>query len=188
MYVFAITWFPARSARRATFAFASSQSTVEGHDDALIDGWRCGIALVLVIVSSAAAGDDGLPRHTRVHGDRLMITIGASLVDLDSNVAARRTLGAIIDLEDLLGFDQEITSVGLSSFWRLTKSGRQRLSFTIADYGRSASAVVSGTVPGIRHRNLRQPEIEVREPVSLVDVPIQPGQQRYKTEAGLSAG
>jgi hypothetical protein len=107
-----------------------------------------------------------------------MITIGASLVDLDSNVAARRTLGAIIDLEDLLGFDQEITSVGLSSFWRLTKSGRQRLSFTIADYGRSASAVVSGTVPGIRHRNLRQPEIQVREPVRLVDVPVQRGQQR----------
>jgi hypothetical protein len=103
--------------------------------------------LVMLIVSGAAAGDDGLQRDTRVLGDRFSIAFGGGLVSLDSNVAAGRVVGAIISLEDVLGFDPEISSFSFSGFWRFTKSGRQRLSFCYADYDRDASADVIGTVP-----------------------------------------
>lgn len=143
--------------------------------------------LALMLVSSTAAGEDKLPRDTRVLGDRLMISLGANLVDLDSNVAAGHTLGAIIDLEDLLGLDPEIASVGLSGFWRFTTSGRQRLSFTVADYDRSASDVVSGTVPifdieffGSLKSKFVNRYASLMYQYSLVN--------NGKTEAGLSAG
>lgn len=143
--------------------------------------------LVLVVVSSAAAEENGLPRDTRVLGDRFMFSVSASLVDLDSNVAAGRTLGAIIDIEDSLGFDPEITSLGLSGFWRFTKSGRQRFSFTIADYDRNASTVVRGTVPifdieffGTLKSKFVNRYASLMYQYSLIN--------NGKTEAGLAAG
>ena len=51
-------------------------------------------------------------------GDRFAIRIIGGLVDLNTDVAAGRGLGALIDIEDLLGFDESITSFGFDGFWR----------------------------------------------------------------------
>ena len=105
------------------------------------------VLFAVMSVGGPAAAGDGASGDTRILGDRFCIGLSDGIVDLDTAVAAGRGLGAIIGLEDILGFDDEISSFGISGFWRFTKSGRQTLKVRYGNFNRSAETVVDGTVP-----------------------------------------
>ena len=64
--------------------------------------------LILAVTSTAVAHDEDDPQVNRVLGDKFSVRLIGGLVDLNSDVAAGSSLGALIDLEDILGFDEQI--------------------------------------------------------------------------------
>ena len=102
--------------------------------------------MVFVVVGTAAA-QGGAAEATRILDDRFSLRIMGGLVDLNTDVAAGRSLGALIDLEDVLGFDESITTFGLTGFWRFTKSGKNAIKFRYGNFDRDAYKAVEGTVP-----------------------------------------
>ncbi len=104
---------------------------------------------VLVLISLVAPVDAGetSAEGTRILNDRFYIGLAVGIADLNTSVAAGRGVGAIIGLEDVLGFDEKISSFGITGFWRFTASGRQSLKFGYANFDRDAETVIEGTVP-----------------------------------------
>jgi hypothetical protein len=104
-------------------------------------------AAVLFLVPTAGAHDGDPPQLNRVLGDKLSIRVLGGLVDLNTDVAAGSSLGALIDLEDILGFDEQISTFGFEGLWRFTKNQRHALHLTYGNFDRSAYKAVEGTVP-----------------------------------------
>ena len=67
------------------------------------------VLLAFVIVSGSAASGSATeaqePQTNRYLGDRWNVTIQGVVGELSSDVSAGRQLGALIDLEELLGFE-----------------------------------------------------------------------------------
>jgi hypothetical protein len=105
------------------------------------------VMAVFVFVGSAAADGDEKERNARVLDDRFSLRLVGGLVDFNTDVAAGRSLGALIDLEDVLGFDEQISTIGIEGFWRLSKNRRHALRFRYGNFDRDASTSVEGTVP-----------------------------------------
>jgi hypothetical protein len=103
--------------------------------------------LLATLTPVATAQENTQPEETRYLGDRFSIRIIGGLVDLNSDVAAGRGLGALIDLEDVLGFDERISTFGLEGFYRFTENRKHMIRFGYGNFDRDAHAVIEGSVP-----------------------------------------
>ncbi len=105
------------------------------------------ILLLATLLPAAAAQESEGIQESRFLGDRFSIRLIGGLVALRTDVAAGRNLQALIDLEDVLGFDERISTLGLESSYRLTPNRRHAIHFRYANFDRKASAVIEGSVP-----------------------------------------
>jgi hypothetical protein len=87
------------------------------------------------------------PQSNRYLGDRFSLRVFAGLTELNTDVAAGRGLGALINLEKILGFDNEINSWSMDGFWRISRNRRHALRFQYYDFSRDAYRAVQGSVP-----------------------------------------
>ena len=143
--------------------------------------------LLATLVPVATAQESEEIQETRYLGDRFSIRIIGGLVDLNTDVAAGQGLGALIDLEDVLGFDEQISTFGLEGFYRFTKNRKHAIQFRYANFDRDAHAVVEGSVPILDLEFTGAIASEFVNQVATVEYQysfINNG----KTEAGISAG
>jgi len=105
---------------------------------------------LLVLLSTTAtvmAEDDGETQVNRVLGDKFSIRLIGGLVDLNTDVAAGSSLGALIDIEDLLGFDEQISTFALEGLWRFSKNRKHALRLRYGNFDRDAYKAVEATIP-----------------------------------------
>jgi len=98
-------------------------------------------------VGSASAQTEDAIQDVRYLGDRWSVRLFGSLSTMNSDVAAGRTLGALINLEELLGFDDQIGTWGFDGFYRITANRKHTIRVSYNDFTRDAYAAVSGTIP-----------------------------------------
>lgn len=103
-------------------------------------------ALLAPVIASADDAPDA-PQTHRYLGDRWNVRVFGNLSALESDVSAGKELGALIDLEELLGFDDQMTTWNFDAFYRFTRDRRHTIRISYADYSRDAYKLVQGTVP-----------------------------------------
>jgi hypothetical protein len=143
--------------------------------------------LFATLAPVATAQENTQPEETRYLGDRFSIRIIGGLVNMNTDIAAGRGLGALIDLEDVLGFDEQISSFGLEGFYRFTKNRKHAIQFRYANFDRDAYAVLEGSVPILDLEFIGEVASEFVNQVAILEYQysfINNG----KTEAGISAG
>jgi hypothetical protein len=110
-----------------------------------------GCALVLIFLATLApvAGAQGnnQSQETRYLGDTFSLRLIGGIVDLNTDVAAGRGLGALIDLEDVLGFDEQMSTFGFDGFYKFTKNRKHGIRLRFGNFSRDAFNAVEGTVP-----------------------------------------
>ena len=147
-----------------------------------------GILLLLAALTPVAtAQEHNESEETRHLGDRFSIRIVGGLVDLNTDAAAGRGLGALIDLEDVLGFDEQISTFGLEGFYRFTKNRKHAIRFRYGNFDRDAHTVLDGTVPILDLEFTGELASKFVDQVATVEYQysfINNG----KTEAGILAG
>ncbi len=145
------------------------------------------LLLLATLTPVATAQEHNESEETRYLGDRFSIRIVGGLVDLNTDVAAGRGLGALIDLEDVLGFDEQISTFGLDGLYRFTKNRKHAIRFRYGNFDRDAYAVIEGTVPILDLEFTAEVASEFVNQVAILEYQysfINNG----KTEAGISAG
>jgi hypothetical protein len=143
--------------------------------------------LLATLVPVATAQENEASGETRYLGDRFAIRIVGGLVDLNTDVAAGRGLAALIDLEDVLGFDDQISAFGLEGFYRFSKNRKHTIRFRYGNFDRDAYAVLEGSVPILDLEFTAEVASEFVNQVAILEYQysfINNG----KTEAGISAG
>ena len=143
--------------------------------------------LILAVTSTVVAHDDDDPQVNRVLGDKFSIRLIGGLVDLNSDVAAGSSLGALIDLEDILGFDEQIATFGFEGFWRFSKNRKHALRLRYGNFDREAYAAVEGTVPILDVDFFGEISSSFTNQVTVVEYQYS-FINHHKTEAGISAG
>ena len=108
-----------------------------------------GLAMAFCVLagSTAAADDEEQVRNIRILNDRFSLRLSGGIVVFNTDVAAGRSLGALIDLEDILGFDEQISTIGIEGFWRFSKNRRHALRLRYGNFDRDANTSVQATVP-----------------------------------------
>jgi hypothetical protein len=107
-------------------------------------------ALVVASIAAApmaAAQQEEDAQTNRFLGDRWNVRLFGNISELTSDVSAGRELGAVINLEELLGFDEQITTWSFDAFYRFSKNRKHAVRISVVDFSRSAYTAVSGTVP-----------------------------------------
>lgn len=143
--------------------------------------------LLAALAPVATAQETEESDETRYLGDRFSIRIIGGLVNLNTDVAAGRGLGALIDLEDVLGFDEQISTFGLEGFYRFTKNHKHVIRFSYGNFDRDAYAVIEGSVPILDLEFIGEVASEFVNQVADFEYQysfINNG----KTEAGITAG
>ena len=143
--------------------------------------------LLATLTPVATAQEITESEETRYLDDRFSIRIIGGLVELNTDVAAGRGLGALIDIEDVLGFDEQISTFGLEGFYRFTKNHKHTIRFSYANFDRDAHAVIEGSVPILDLEFFGEVTSEFVNQV--VDFAYQYSFiNNGKTEAGITAG
>lgn len=144
--------------------------------------------LSFVLLSSVSnAGDNEEIQENRFLGDRFAIRLVGAIVDLDTEVAAGSGLGALIDLEDILGFDEQMSTFALDGFFRFSKNRKHAIRFRYGNFDRDAYAAVEGTVPILDVDFFGEVSSDFVNQVGVVDYQYS-FINRAKTEAGITAG
>ena len=143
--------------------------------------------VLLSATPTVLADDEEGQQVNRLLGDRFSIRLIGGLVDLNTDVAAGSSLGALIDLEDILGFDEQIGTFGLESFWRFSKNGKHALRLRYGNFDRDAYAVVEGTVPILDVEFFGEVASDFVNQVALVEYQYS-FINHDKTEAGITVG
>lgn len=147
----------------------------------------CGVLLLALSTPVAFAGDEEEIQENRYLGDRFAIRLIGGVVDLNTEVAAGRGLGALIDLEDILGFDESMSTFGLDGFYRFTKNRKHAIHFRYGNFDRDAFAAVEGTIPIFDVDFFGELASEFINQVGIVEYQYSFTNSR-KTEAGITAG
>ena len=77
---------------------------------------------ILIPATAATAEEPDAPQTNRYLGDRWNVRLFGNLSELTSDVSAGQELGALINLEELLGFDEQITTWSFDAFYRFSKN------------------------------------------------------------------
>ncbi len=154
--------------------------------------WKLGIALLIAAgglfsPSAVTAGEPDAPQTNRYLGDHWNVRLFGNIRELTSDVSAGRDLGALINLEDLLGFDDQVTTWSLDAFFRVTKNQKHTIRFSYADFSRDAYALVQGTVPIFDVEFLGELNSSFGNQVGNITYQYS-FTNTNKTEAGISAG
>lgn len=144
-------------------------------------------AFVVLIASTAVAHDEDEPQTNRVLGDKFSIRLIGGLVDLNSDVAAGSSLGALIDLEDILGFDEQIATYALEGFWRFSKNRKNSLRLKYGNFDRDAYTSIEATVPILDVNFFGEVASRFVNQVATLDYQYS-FINHHKTEAGITAG
>jgi len=143
--------------------------------------------VLLSATPTVMADDEEGKQVNRLLGDKFSIRLIGGLVNLNTDVAAGSSLGALIDLEDILGFDEQIATFGLEGLWRFSKNGKHALRLRYGNFDRDAYAVVEGTIPildvdffGEVASNFVNQVATLEYQYSFIN--------HHKTEAGITAG
>lgn len=141
----------------------------------------------LIPPQAAIAEEPDAPQTNRYLGDRWNVRLFGNLSTLTSDVSAGRDLGALINLEDLLGFEDQMTTWSLDAFFRFTKNQRHTIRFSYADFSRDAYAAVHGTIPIFDVEFLGELDSSFGNQVGTFTYQYSFTNTK-KTEAGISAG
>jgi hypothetical protein len=144
-------------------------------------------ASVVLIASTAIAHDEHETQTNRVLGDTCSFRLIGGLVDLKTDVAAGSSLGALIDLEDILGFDEQIATFGFEGFWRFSKNRKHTLRLKYGNFDRDAYASIEGTVPILDVEFFGELASSFVNQVATLDYQYS-FINHHKTEAGITAG
>lgn len=142
---------------------------------------------VFGLAPDAAAQDAQETQTNRYLGDRWNVRFFGNLSELNSDVSAGRRLGALINLERLLGFEDQMTTWSLDAFYRPGKSKRHTIRLSYGDYSRNAQAAVVGTIPIFDVEFLGELNSSFGNQVGTVSYQYS-FTNSNKTEAGISAG
>jgi hypothetical protein len=145
------------------------------------------LAVFALFGSTAVAHEEEESRDTRVLDDRFAFRLLGGLVNLRTDVAAGRSLGALIDLEDVLGFDESIETIGVQGLWRISKNRRHALHLRFGDFNRDAYKNVEGTVPILDLEFFGELASRFVNQVGAIEYQYS-FINHHKTEAGMTAG
>lgn len=145
------------------------------------------ILLTVGVFAADVARAEDQKQETRYLGDRGGIRLNGGIVQLNTQVAAGRGLGALIDLEDILGFDEEISTLGFEGFYRFTANHRHAIRFRYGNFSRDAFDRVDGTVPILDLEFTGEIESSFVNEIGQVEYQYS-FVNNGKTEAGISAG
>jgi len=145
------------------------------------------LILVVLVGPTVWADDEGEARDTRVLDDRFSIRLIGGLVNFSTDVAAGRSLGALIDLEDVLGFDESIETFGVEGFWRISQNRKHALRLRFGDFDRDAFKDVQGTVPILDLEFFGELSSRFVNQVGTIEYQYS-FINHHKTEAGITAG
>lgn len=95
----------------------------------------------------ALSSDDETGMTSRLLTDNWGFRASGALVYLKTDVSAGSGLGALIDVEDVLGFDEEVTTLNVEGMFRFTENRKHSVRFNYISLDRAASTVVEGSVP-----------------------------------------
>jgi hypothetical protein len=103
------------------------------------------LVVVMLGTGLATAAD----KESREIADRWGIRLGFVGTDTKTDLAAGDVLGAVVRIEDVLGFDENDSTVGLEGFYRFgaKKEGKHSIVFRLVDSSRDSSGTVQADVP-----------------------------------------
>ena len=153
---------------------------------------KIGLVLLMaggMLLSShlVTAGETEDTQENHYLGNRWNVRVFGIVSEMSSDVSAGRELGALIDLEELLGFDEQVVTGSLDAFYRFTKNHKHTIRFSYIDYTRDAYAAVSGTVPIFDVEFIGEVDSRFENSVGTFTYQYSFTNTR-KTEAGISAG
>jgi hypothetical protein len=148
-----------------------------------------GVALLIVlgVAHESLAQQQPQLQTNRYLGDRWSIRLFGNLTELTSDVAAGRQLGALINLEELLGFDDQVGTWGFDAFFRFSKNKKHLIRVTYQDYSRDAYAALVGTVPILDVEFIGEVSSSFGNKVGSISYQYS-FTNSNKTEAGILAG
>jgi hypothetical protein len=105
---------------------------------------RITLVLALVILTCGLAHAE-----SREIYDRFNIRVGFVGTDTKTDLAAGRILGAVVRIEDVLGYENNDQTFGVSGFYRFRhrQKGRHGITFRLFDSRRDSRGIISGSVP-----------------------------------------
>ncbi len=142
---------------------------------------------VFGLAADAAAQDAQETQANRYLGDRWNVRFFGNLSELNSDISAGRRLGALINLERLLGFEDQMTTWSLDAFYRPGKNKRHTIRLSYGDYSRNAQVTAVGTIPIFDVEFLGELNSSFGNQVGTVSYQYS-FTNSNKTEAGISAG
>jgi hypothetical protein len=146
------------------------------------------VMAILIGGTTVAWAQEEKPAQTnRYLGDRWNVRLFGNISELTSDVSAGRELGALINLEELLGFDDQMTTWGLDGLFRIGKNSRHSIHLGYRDFTRDAYAAVSGTVPIFDVEFVGEVDSRFENRVGAISYQYS-FTNTNKTEAGVSAG
>ncbi|HKX45618.1 MAG TPA: hypothetical protein VJP77_02875, partial [Planctomycetota bacterium] len=103
--------------------------------------------LALAALATPALAQDPLAAPAPSPWDRYSLSVGGILLGLDSTAQVGTSgVGAVVDLEGVLGLDSTTQALRLEGTWRFTENRRHELSLSWLDLGRSATRQVAEDV------------------------------------------
>ena len=142
---------------------------------------------ILIPTPTATAEEPDATQTNRYLGDRWSVRLFGNLTELTSEVAAGRNLSALVDLEAVLGFEDQITTWSFDAFYRVSKNMRHTVRISYVDYSRDAYTAVEGTIPILDVEFLGDVASSFGNQVGAVTYQYS-FTNTNKTEAGISAG
>ena len=142
---------------------------------------------ILIPAPMALAEEADAPKTNRFLSDRWNVRLFGTISDLTSDVSAGRELGAFVNLEELLGFDDQITTWSLDAFYRFSKNRKHTIRLAYVDFSRDAYAAISGTIPIFDVEFLGDLDSSFGNQVGTVTYQYSFTNTK-KTEAGILAG
>ena len=142
---------------------------------------------ILYSTPAVSAGEPETPQQNRYLGDRWSVRLFGNLSELKSDVSVGREFGALINLEELLGFDDQMTTFGLDAFYRFTKNRKHMIRIGYNDYSRDAYVAVSGTIPIFDVEFIGEVDSSFGNQIGTLTYQYS-FTNTNKTEAGISAG
>jgi len=102
-----------------------------------------------VLLTALTCGSPARAQQSRELWDRAKLKAGFLLAGTSTDLAVGSTLGTLVNIEDVLGYDKDETIYGLSGFYRFgaKKKGRHSIMFNYTDLRRDSAGIVEGSFP-----------------------------------------